>query len=401
MCPKNASYYGNRAATLMMLGKFREALGDAQQSVRLDDSFVRGHLREGKCHLSLGNAMAACRSFQRALELDHKNAQAHQEFKNANAVIEYEKIAETDFEKRDFRKVVFCMDRALEFAPACHRFKILKAECLAMLGRYPEAQSVASDILRMDSTNADALYVRGLCLYYEDCIEKAVQFFVQALRMAPDHEKACIACRNAKALKAKKEDGNKAFKEGNYKLAYELYTEALGIDPNNIKTNAKLYCNRGTVNSKYEEAVRDYEKVYQTEKTKEHKQLLKNAQLELKKSKRKDYYKILGVDKNASEDEIKKAYRKRALMHHPDRHSGASAEVQKEEEKKFKEVGEAFTILSDPKKKTRYDSGQDLDEEGMNMGDFDANNIFKAFFGGPGGFSFEASGPGNFFFQFG
>jgi len=52
-----------------------------------------------------------------------------------------------------------------------------------------------SDILRMDSTNADALYVRGLCLYYEDCIEKAVQFFVQALRMAPDHEKACIACR--------------------------------------------------------------------------------------------------------------------------------------------------------------------------------------------------------------
>lgn len=47
----------------------------------------------------------------------------------------------------------------------------------------------------MDSTNGDALYVRGLCLYYEDCIDKAVQFFVQALRMAPDHEKARLACR--------------------------------------------------------------------------------------------------------------------------------------------------------------------------------------------------------------
>ncbi|ETE69826.1 DnaJ-like subfamily C member 7, partial [Ophiophagus hannah] len=210
-CPSNASYYGNRAATLMMLGKFREALGDAQQSVRMDDSFLRGHLREGKCHLSLGNAMAASRCFQR---------------------------------------VVFCMDRALEFAPACHRFKILKAECLALLGRYSEAQSVISDILRIDATNADALYVRGLCLYYEDCIEKAVQFFVQALKMAPDHDKACLACRNAKALKAKKDEGNKAFKEGNYKLAFTLYTEALAIDPNNRKTNAKLYCNRGTVNSK-------------------------------------------------------------------------------------------------------------------------------------------------------
>ncbi|KAM3922547.1 dnaJ homolog subfamily C member 7 [Leptodactylus fuscus] len=435
---KNASYYGNRAATLMMLGKFREALEDAQQAVRLDDTFVKGHQREGKCHLTLGNAMAATRCFQKVLELEPNNEPTRQELKNAAAVLEYERIGEADFEKRDFRKVVFCMDRALELAPACHRFKILKAECLALLGRYPDAQSVASDILRMDSTNADALYVRGLCLYYEDCIEKAVQFFVQALKMFPDHQKARLACRNAKALKAKKEEGNQAFKEGNYELAYRLYSEALSIDPNNIKTNAKLYCNRGTVNAKlkkldeaiedctnavkldetyikaylrraqcytdteqYEEAVRDYEKVYQTENTKEHKQFLKNAQLELKKSKRKDYYKILGVDKNASEDEIKKAYRKRALMHHPDRHSGATTEVQKEEEKKFKEVGEAFTILSDPKKKARYDSGQDLEEDGMNMGDFDANNIFKAFFSSPGGFSFEASGPGNFFFQFG
>uniref|UniRef100_A0A4W3H886 DnaJ homolog subfamily C member 7 n=1 Tax=Callorhinchus milii TaxID=7868 RepID=A0A4W3H886_CALMI len=432
MCPKSASYYGNRAATLMMLCRFREALEDAQQAVRLDDTFmrVRGLRGAPSCY---------------ALSLSFINGWTtggggvcQTKLKNAEALLEYERMAEVDFEKRDFRKVVFCMDRALEFAPACHRFKMLKAECLALLGRYPDAQSVASDILRMDSTNADALYVRGLCLYYEDCIEKAVQFFVQALRMAPDHEKARLACRNAKALRAKKEEGNSAFKEGSFDKAYGLYTEALKIDQNNIKTNAKLYCNRGTVGSKlnkmpqaiedctnaikldetyikaymrraqcymdteqYEEAARDYEKIYQAEKTKEHKQLLKNAQLELKKSKRKDYYKVLGVDKNASEDEIKKAYRKRALMHHPDRHSSSSPEMQKEEEKKFKEVGEAFSILSDQKKKARYDSGQDLEDDGMNFGDFDANNIFKAFFGSPGSFSFEASGPGNFFFQFG
>lgn len=128
--------------------------------------------------------------------------------------------------------------------------------------------------------------------------------------------------------------------------------------------------------------------------TVDHKHLLKAAQLELKKSKRKDYYKVLGVGKNATEDEIKKAYRKRALMHHPgsslclytlilmviyvgdsfienlhscclaDRHSAATPEVQKEEEKKFKEVGEAFTVLSDPKKKIRYDNGHDLADDG-------------------------------------
>uniref|UniRef100_A0A8C7DV82 DnaJ homolog subfamily C member 7 n=1 Tax=Oncorhynchus kisutch TaxID=8019 RepID=A0A8C7DV82_ONCKI len=395
-CPKNASYYGNRAATLMMLCRFREALVDSQRAVRLDDCFMKGHLREGKCHLSLGNAMAASRCFQKVLELEPSNSQAQQEHKNATAVLEYERMAELDFEKRDFRKASF----ALVFVCSSYR-GISKSDSLS----YESCLFSPSDILRMDSTNGDALYVRGLCLYYEDCIDKAVQFFVQALRMAPDHEKSRLACRNAKALKAKKEEGNKVFKNSNFEAAYRLYSEALAIDPNNIKTNAKLYCNRGTVGAKlnkpdqaiedctsaiklddtyikaylrraqcymdieqYEEAVRDYEKVYQTEKTKEHKHLLKTAQLELKKSKRKDYYKVLGVGKNATEDEIKKAYRKRALMHHPDRHSAATPEVQKEEEKKFKEMGEAFTVLSDPKKKTRYDCGHDLEEDSNNMG---------------------------------
>lgn len=56
--------------------------------------------------------------------------------------------------------------------------------------------------------------------------------------------------QNAKALKAKKEEGNQAFKSNNYDAAYQLYTEALTIDPNNIKTNAKLYCNRATAGAK-------------------------------------------------------------------------------------------------------------------------------------------------------
>ena len=58
----------------------------------------------------------------------------------------------------------------------------------------------------------------------------------------------------------------------------------------------------------------------------DYRQLLQNAKLELKKSKRKDFYFILEFDKNANEEEIKKAYRKRAMVHHPERHSGATEE---------------------------------------------------------------------------
>ncbi len=64
-----------------------------------------------------------------------------------------------------------------------------------------------------------------------------------------------------------------------------------------------------------------------------------------------DYYKILGVNKNASADELKKAYRKQAMEWHPDRHKDDKASA----EKKFKEINEAYQVLSDPQKKSAYD----------------------------------------------
>jgi DnaJ family protein C protein 7 len=69
---------------------------------------------------------------------------------------------------------------------------------------------------------------------------------------------------------------------------------------------------------KFEEAVRDYEYINRVDRGNfEYRQLLSHAKQELKKSKRKDYYKILGVDRNANEDEVKKAYKRSALTHHP------------------------------------------------------------------------------------
>ena len=81
--------------------------------------------------------------------------------------------------------------------------------------------------------------------------------------------------------------------------------------------------------------------------SKSFRQLLQEAKLELKKSKRKDFYKILGVEKTANDDEIKKAYRKRAMVHHPDRHSSASEEEKKDHETKFKEVTKKSLQLLD------------------------------------------------------
>ena len=107
---------------------------------------------------------------------------------------------------------------------------------------------------------------------------------------------------------------------------------------------------------------------------------------------KRDYYEVLGVQKSASADEIKKAYRKAAMKYHPDRNPG-----DKEAEAKFKEVGEAYDVLSDDSKRQRYDqfgfAGVDPNYGGggngpygagfSGFGDFgDLGDIFGEFFGG-------------------
>ena len=125
-----------------------------------------------------------------------------------------------------------------------------RAECLAFLGRYKEAQEVANELLRNDSTNIEAIYIRGLCLYYEDNIDKAFSHFQQVLKLAPDHSKAKEAFKRARQLKTKKDEGNEAFKANRYEEAARLYSEALLVDPENKISNAKLYFNRATVGAK-------------------------------------------------------------------------------------------------------------------------------------------------------
>ncbi len=116
---------------------------------------------------------------------------------------------------------------------------------------------------------------------------------------------------------------------------------------------------------------------------------------------KRDYYEILEVPKNASADEIKKAYRKKAIQYHPDKNPG-----DKVSEEKFKEAAEAYEVLSDDQKRQRYDqfghagvggaAGGGFSGAGMNMEDIFSHfgDIFGGHFGGFGGFGGSQRGGG-------
>ena len=120
---------------------------------------------------------------------------------------------------------------------------------------------------------------------------------------------------------------------------------------------------------------------------------------------KRDYYEVLGVEKNASANDIKKAYRKLAIQYHPDKNPD-----DKKAEEKFKEAAEAYSVLSDPDKRARYDQ---FGHEGLggaagggfNGAGMDMNDIFSMFgdifggrggFGGFGGFGGGSAGPQKF-----
>ena len=120
---------------------------------------------------------------------------------------------------------------------------------------------------------------------------------------------------------------------------------------------------------------------------------------------KRDYYEVLGVEKNASANDIKKAYRKLAIQYHPDKNPD-----DKNAEEKFKEAAEAYSVLSDPDKRARYDQ---IGHEGLggaagggfNGAGMDMNDIFSMFgdifggrggFGGFGGFGGGSAGPQKF-----
>jgi len=420
---KVPAYFGNRAASYMMLLKWNEALEDCLESTRIDPKFVKGYLRAGKCYTQLGRLREARDQLQNTLLMEPHNKEAVEEMKTLQRVEEAIKAGDQEYENKQYHKALAHYDIANSFCSESIPVKVLKARALIGMKRYPETINYIGEILKTDPNNSEALYLRGLALLYTGNIPSATKHFRNCLSLDPDNQNYKAQFRKANSLDSKKAEGNEAFSSGDYQKAYDTYSECLSIDPNIASYNSVLYSNRAAalmklkryeeairdstrtldidptyikaylrraqcymLLDKFDEALRDYEAAQKRDPENEDiARGIKEAKVAMKRAKRKDFYKILGVMRNADENEIKSAYKKLALRWHPDKNSG-SEEDKKKAEAMFKDIGEAYSVLSDPKKRRRYDMGEDLDEEGGGgPSDEQLHQMFSMFFGGGGG----------------
>lgn len=382
--PNSSVYLSNRAAAHMSAHHYLNALEDAERALELDPSNSKIMYRLARILTSLGRPAEALEVLGRidppASATDRAPAEKMQRF--------ITQAEETLSQDRGVSMVVFCLDQAKQLlgqgVKEPRKWTLLAAEAQLKMGNdnsFGKAQDIAIGMLRENSQDPDALMIRARAFYGMGETDQALKLLKMCLGLDPDMKQAIKLLRTVQKLVRTKEEGNAAFKAKDYRKAIDLWSQAVAVDPNNKDMNAKILQNRAQahINLKeydnavndcnealrldpsyikaqkmrakahggagnWEEAVRDYKAVAETNPTEKGIQEdIRKAEFELKKAARKDYYKILEVSKDATDHEIKKAYRKMAILYHPDKNRDGEAG-----DEKFKEVGEAYETLIDP-----------------------------------------------------
>ncbi|KAK7867765.1 hypothetical protein R5R35_002265 [Gryllus longicercus] len=404
LCPDSASYI-TKAKCHMQMHEYKKALEDARKSLALDPDSLQGHLLVATCALALGERDLAD-EFVHLLEAFEPTDDAESvQMKKVDEVYTLLREAESTFAKGQYFTTLRHLDRILERLPA-RKLKLHRAECLVMLEQFDRAYQEASDVLLLDKSEDDALYVLGLCSYYEGFLDLAVKRLRRVLKASPAHKKAKDILGKALAIKEKIEDGSRAIEFGLYRKSHRLFSEALEIDPSNRMNKMHLLLKRSRLSFKlgklsdavedcssalamnaaavealllrgklyvalnnFPKAVADYETLCRVSDCYEYKLLLKHARRAMKQQqqqqqqpppqkRKKSHYSVLGVAADASADEIRAAFRRKSLLHHPDRHVSAPPEAVKLQEALFKEVAQAYAVLSDARKRADYDDGR-------------------------------------------
>ena len=419
-----ASYYNNRAAAYTMILQYDETVSDCNEAINLHPQSLKPYIRKAKAQICLGQLDEAKATLNRCAVYDPNNSTIMSLKNDVQTLKDRMELARSLLAKtesrdyppfplpstRDGKQALNQITVVLASCPAWKSIELERIQALLSVGRYEEAYAASTSLIRSNHHNNSVLLLyRAYALQQRGDIDDAIKHLKQILGGDPDNKMAFAFFKLLKELSKKKAEADQHYKTRKYDNAVKAYSEALLLTGCVGQYKAKVLFNRACCNanlrnhadvvkdcslaihiddeyvkailrraSSYlimgeetdcQNAINDYQTVMDLaekrgdeDKMREMKGKLREAQIQLKRSKQKDFYKILGVNRDATEAEIKKSYRKAALKWHPDRHSNSSEEEKKKAEACFRDINFAYEVLSDAQKKAKYDSGVDIED---------------------------------------
>lgn len=394
--PENADNFFKLFRVHSRMKRTNDALNDINQAVELNPTKSTYRIERAKFLVTFGQCDLAVEDYEAiSEEWENIGREIVDEAFRCAAVIS---AATEAFLQEDYVTVLRFVGRALTFADQAFDLLYMKAVSYYHLEDYYGAVTVTGQILKATNSNLDAYQLRGDSYFRLGEYDTAIKHYREGLKLDPEHKGCKAGHKKIKAMLKKNKRGEDASNSNNHKEAIAFWWEGIDMDKENyfyrketlkkiVKSHGKLGEHNEAVQlaeslieldeepdvetyivigeamldaEMYDQAIQTLRKAMEGAEANEDKkkvqQKIREAETALKQSKTKNYYKVLGVLRNASMKEIKKAYRDGALKWHPDKNTDNKEEA----EKMFQDIGEAYEVLSDEELRGKYDRGEEV-----------------------------------------
>uniref|UniRef100_A0A3Q4FY86 DnaJ (Hsp40) homolog, subfamily C, member 3b n=1 Tax=Neolamprologus brichardi TaxID=32507 RepID=A0A3Q4FY86_NEOBR len=372
---KNYLTFYKRAAVFLAMGKSKSALPDLTKAIQLKPDFLAARLQRGNILLKQGSTQEAREDFEAVLQRSSDNEEAQNQLMKANELEELQEEAQAAYHQGDYSTTIALLERVIEISPWDPESRELRAECYIRMGDPQKAIQDLTPTTRLRNDNRAAFLKLSKLHYSLGDHHESLNNVRECLKLDQDDKECFSHYKQVKKLSKQLDSAEELIEEGRWVVfmtylspeAIDVCSEAHQRDPRNanvLRDRAEAYI----LNQDYEKAVEDYQEAREFDgDSNDIKEGLDRAQRLLKQSRKRDYYKILGVSRNANKQEITKAYRKLAQQWHPDNFQ--SEAEKKEAEKKFIDIASAKEVLTDPEMRQKFDAGEDpLDPESQQGG---------------------------------
>lgn len=398
-----SSYLGflKRSSVYTVLGQKRSALNDLDKVIQVNPNQLNAVLKRAKLRVECCELQVIQEDLQRAQQLGggaqlpltpNELTQLKSSYQQAHnlATRKYDPVGAA-------RAALGLLNQMTARGHCTDSEKVLTlmVQLLLRVGEHEQAVVEGGKLIKLDRNNLEALGLRAEAFYRMGDVEMSVTHLRAALKHDPEHRQCKSLHKKVRNLQRRMKNAQEDMDAGNFEDAAAGYSGALKVDPEhrlfardlNVKLctahvkgkladaavnacNAALVVDESSVDAlllrgEAKGLMDDFNGMLNDYKTaKQHRandraidDKIQQAQRLLEQSKRKNYYKILGVKRAASKSEIKRVYRKLALQWHPDKVEEDQKAIA---ETKFRDVAEAYSILTDDELRGKYDNGEDV-----------------------------------------